>query len=93
MSAGPDDPVTVARTVGDLDAEWLAALLDTGPITSLAVVPIGTGQMSLTYRVSPEYQDPERAGPDSVVVKLAADDETSRSTGIARSRRGSCRRN
>lgn len=83
MSAGPDDPVTVARTVGDLDAEWLAALLDTGPITSLAVVPIGTGQMSLTYRVSPEYQDPERAGPDSVVVKLAADDETSRSTGIA----------
>jgi ecdysteroid kinase len=83
MSVGPDQPVTLARTVDDVDAEWLAAVLDTGPISSLTVAPIGTGQMSLTYRVGLGYADPERAGPESVVIKLAADDETSRSTGIA----------
>jgi thiamine kinase-like enzyme len=39
--------------------------------------------MSLTYRVSLSYQDLARSGPASVVIKLAAEDETSRSTGIS----------
>jgi thiamine kinase-like enzyme len=44
---------------------------------------VGTGQMSQTFRIDLQYQDPDSAGPRTVVVKLAAQDETSRSTGIA----------
>src|ERR1700693_3507831 len=74
--------LALARTIGDVDAPWLAAALGTGPVSSLAVEPVGTGQMSQTYRVRLEYEDQERAGPSSVIVKLASSDETSRSTGI-----------
>jgi hypothetical protein len=73
----------LVRTDEDISPRWLAEVLGTGPIGSMGLAPIGTGQMSLTYRATLEYQDPERAGPASVVIKLAADDETSRSTGVA----------
>jgi thiamine kinase-like enzyme len=75
--------LALARTIADVDARWLAAALGTGAISSVEVGPIGTGQMSLTYRVTLDYADGDRAGPASVVIKLAADDQTSRSTGIA----------
>lgn len=73
----------LVRTDDDVIAGWISDVLGTGPVASMGLAPIGTGQMSLTYRATLEYQNPERAGPASVVVKLAADDETSRSTGIA----------
>lgn len=71
------------RTEDEISTRWMAEVLGTGTIRSMGVAPIGTGQMSLTYRATLEYQDPDRGGPPSVIVKLAADDETSRSTGIA----------
>ncbi len=74
--------LALARTVGDVDAPWLAAALGTGPVRSVSVEAVGTGQMSQTYRVRLEYEDPEQAGPSSVIVKLASADQTSRSTGV-----------
>lgn len=71
------------RTKDEVSTRWMAQVLGTGPIGSMGLTPIGTGQMSLTYRATLEYQDPDRAGPASVVIKLAAEDESSRSTGIA----------
>jgi hypothetical protein len=73
----------LVRTDEEITARWITEALGTGPVADLGIAPIGTGQMSLTYRVTLDYQDPERAGPASVAIKLAADDETSRSTGIA----------
>jgi thiamine kinase-like enzyme len=77
MSAG------LARTIDEVNPSWLTAVLGQGEVSSARAERVGTGQMSQTFRVALEYQDPERAGPSTVVVKLAAQDETSRSTGIA----------
>jgi hypothetical protein len=72
----------VVRTADELTPDWLADVLGSGAIASLAIAPIGTGQMSLSYRVEPTYADGAAGGPASVVVKLAAEDPTSRATGI-----------
>jgi thiamine kinase-like enzyme len=79
----PTNSAALIRTDADVSPAWLAGALGTGPIADLELAPIGTGQMSLTYRATLTYADPEQAGPASVVIKLAAADETSRSTGIA----------
>ena len=66
------------RTPDQLTAEWLAAVLGR-PVTELSEVErIGTGQMSQTHRVRFVGDGTE----DSVVVKLASDDQTSRATGV-----------
>ena len=70
------------RTSAELDAEWLQEALGCGPIRSFAAQQIGTGQMSESHRISLRYEDPERAGPASAVLKLAACDPTSRATGV-----------
>jgi phosphotransferase family enzyme len=75
------DSSTVIRTPDELETEWLTRALGAGPVASFAVEPIGTGQMSQTYRISLAYED-ERAGPSSVVMKVAATDPTSRATGV-----------
>jgi hypothetical protein len=72
---------TVIRTPDELDTAWLASALS-APVASFAVEPIGTGQMSETFRISLGYDDAERAGPASVVMKVAAADPTSRATGL-----------
>jgi thiamine kinase-like enzyme len=75
------DSPAVIRTPDDLDAEWLGRVFG-GPVASFAVAPIGTGQMSETYRISLAYDHVEHAGPGSVVMKVAAADPTSRATGV-----------
>lgn len=80
---GETNSGTLIRTDQEASTRWIAEILGTGPVRSMGLAPIGTGQMSLTYRVSVDYGDREQAGPATVVMKLAADDETSRSTGIA----------
>ncbi len=72
----------VLRTADDLTAAWLADVLGTGPIAGLTTRPIGTGQMSENHRVTITYADGD-AWPSSVVLKVAASDETSRATGVA----------
>ncbi len=70
------------RTVDDLSAPWLEAVLGTGPIARFAVEQIGTGQMSRNHRVRITYADQADGGPASVVLKSASPDENSRSAGV-----------
>ena len=83
-----DTGSTVAvRGPSDLDDEWLTDVLteagvlpDDVGVDSHTTVPIGTGQMSESHRVGLGYP-PGPRGPASVVLKVAASDPTSRSTG------------
>ena len=72
----------VVERPADLTAEWLTAALGAGTVTAFDFERIGTGQMSECYRVALTYAD-GRAGPDSVVLKVAATDPVSRQTGLA----------
>ncbi len=81
--AGKPDTAALVRTDEEVSTSWMAEVLGTGPIRSLGLAPIGTGQMSLTFRANLDYAEQDPSGPASVIVKLAAADETSRSTGIA----------
>jgi hypothetical protein len=77
------DTEQVIERPGDLTAAWLAAAIGAGPIADFCVERIGTGQMSECYRVRLTYADGETAGPESVVLKVAATDPESRQTGLA----------
>src|SRR3954453_16836716 len=65
----------VVRGIGELSAEWLGEVLGRD-IQSFECERIGTGQMSVNYRVTLD------GGADTVVVKLAATDQSSRATGV-----------
>jgi hypothetical protein len=71
----------VIERPSDLTAEWLAAAIS-APVTGFTVDRIGTGQMSECYRIGLTY-DGATTGPESVVLKVAATDPTSRQTGVA----------
>lgn len=70
----------VIEKPGDVTSEWLTAVLG-AKVSHFAVERIGTGQMSECYRITPSYE--ADAGPQSVVLKVAAGDPTSRQTGLA----------
>jgi Phosphotransferase enzyme family len=72
----------VIERPSDLTAEWLATSVGAGAVTDFGYERIGTGQMSECYRVALTYTD-GAAGPDSVVLKVAATDPVSRQTGLA----------
>ncbi|MBJ7331982.1 MAG: phosphotransferase [Solirubrobacteraceae bacterium] len=67
----------------DVTADWLRGVLGCGPITSVQLAQIGTGQMSENHRVLVTYANPDEPAPSSFVLKVAASDETSRATGLA----------
>jgi hypothetical protein len=67
------------RTPEELTAEWLAAALDRPAVDLIRIERIGTGQMSQNHRVTFSEADGE---PETVVMKLASDDSTSRATGV-----------
>lgn len=69
------------RRPEDLSAGWLTRVLGR-EISSFSTEAIGTGQMSDSYRVALTYADSAADGPASVVLKVAASDPTSRSTGV-----------
>ncbi|AKK27751.1 phosphotransferase [Mycobacterium sp. EPa45] len=71
----------VIERPSDLTAEWLAAAIS-APVAGFTVDRIGTGQMSECYRIGLTYDD-GATGPESVVLKVAATDPTSRQTGLA----------
>jgi hypothetical protein len=80
-------PLSVVRTPSDLSADWLADVLAAAGggarIEAFSVESIGTGQMSQTYRVRLTWVgDAASSAPASVVLKLAAEDEMSRNTGV-----------
>lgn len=70
-----------------LTADWLSAalgeagVLDGARVADVDLSPIGTGQMCDSVRLSLRYDAPTSA-PDTVVAKLPAADETSRSTAV-----------
>jgi hypothetical protein len=67
------------RVPEEINGVWLGAVLGTGELELLGTERIGTGQMSQSHRVS--FRG--RSGAlDSVIVKLASDDPTSRATGV-----------
>ena len=71
-------PAAVIRTAEEIDASWLAGALARPGIEIVGAEPIGTGQMSQSHRVRFHAS----GGPEeSVVVKLASADPTSRGTG------------
>jgi len=80
--------IPIAVTPEALSADWLtAALRSAGHLHHQDVVevtrqPIGTGQMCDCYRLTLRY-DGEASAPTSLVAKLPAADETSRSTARA----------
>jgi thiamine kinase-like enzyme len=81
--------LNLVHRLEELSADWLGAVLrssgaasDAAAVTRFETTAIGTGQMSESYRVSLTWDDRAAAGPESVVVKLAATDQTSRSTGV-----------
>src|SRR3954471_9834121 len=67
----------VVRGPDDLTSEWLAGVVD-APVESFEVERIGTGQMSQNHRVRLSGD----GAPASVVIKVAAEDPTSRATGV-----------
>jgi hypothetical protein len=75
-------PVTSIERPDDLTADWLTAALGAGTVEAFSTERIGTGQMSECYRVALTYAD-GAAGPQSVVLKVAASDPVSRQTGLA----------
>src|ERR1700690_3750304 len=62
------------RTKDEIGQAWLSAVLKRPGLTIANVEEIGTGQMSQCYRVTLDDED-------TVVVKLASEDPTSRATG------------
>jgi hypothetical protein len=77
------------RRPADVSADWLTAVMrGSGAVPGDATVrgfeadAIGTGQMSQSHRLRLTWDERTTSGPASVVVKLAASDETSRSTGV-----------
>src|SRR5947199_4002314 len=78
---GPSS-LTPPRGVDQLDPAWLGGVLGCRPPAKVSCQQIGTGQMSESHRLALRYEDRERAGPASVVLKLAASNPTSRGTGV-----------
>lgn len=66
----------------DLTEDWLTEVVGLDAVTGFTYERIGTGQMSECYRVALTYAAGS-TGPASVVLKVAADDPTSRQTGHA----------
>ena len=67
------------RRPEEIDGAWLSAVLDRPGLELIGTERIGTGQMSQSHRVRIRSVDGE---PQSVVIKLASDDPTSRATGV-----------
>ena len=79
-------PSTIAETADQLTPEWLTAalrssgVLASGEVTAVDAKPLGTGQMCDSARLTLTYSGGE--GPETMVAKLPASDETSRTTAI-----------
>ncbi|MGW5381294.1 phosphotransferase [Nocardia sp. NPDC003963] len=66
----------------ELTTAWLTTALGCGKVAAFRYDRIGTGQVSDCYRIDLEYAGAV-VGPQSVVLKVAAQDPTSRETGAA----------
>lgn len=69
---------SLIRVPGDITADWLGTVLDRSGLSIVSVLPIGDGHMARCYRVTFDSD----IGVDTVVVKFAASDPTTRSVGV-----------
>ena len=80
-------PVPIADHPDQITPDWLGAVfahagIDAQP-TAVAASPVGTGQMADNYRLSLSYASKSADAPDSVVVKVPSQNETSRASGAS----------
>lgn len=73
---------SLIRTPVEITADWLGEVLGRPGLELTAIERIGTGQMSQSHRVSFRPVDGAESPRESVVIKLASDDPTSRATGV-----------
>ncbi|BBX47217.1 phosphotransferase [Mycobacterium cookii] len=78
MVARTHDATLLIRDPSQISDGWLGEVLAVDDPTILSVERIGTGQMSQSHRVRFRAS----AGSGSVIVKLASDNASSRSTGV-----------
>src|ERR1700736_2284760 len=78
MAVSTHDRSLLIRRPDQISGDWLGEVLGVNDLVVVSVNPIGTGQMSQNHRV--RFDTP--SGPNSVVIKLASEDEGSRSTGV-----------
>ena len=71
-------PDALIHTPDQIGAEWLGSVLGRPGVELRSCERIGTGQMSQNFRVA----FAAGGGEETVVVKLASDDATSRGTGV-----------
>ncbi|WP_459158078.1 phosphotransferase [Salinifilum ghardaiensis] len=74
-----DGRAGLIRTPEEITAEWLGAVLRRPDLSLVSARPIGTGQMGRCYRATLRTGS---GGAESVVVKFASADESSRSLGV-----------
>lgn len=68
-------------SIEDVTADWLSSILNT-KILSFTSNRIGTGQIGEVHRLELKY-DAIPSGPPSIVITIAASDESSRETGFS----------
>ena len=65
------------------DLDWLAARLDqpVGTLHDMDFVPVGTGQVGDSYRLSLKWSTAVPGAPATIIAKCPAQDPVSRETG------------
>ncbi len=71
--------MALIRTPDEITAEWLGDALGESSVELGSIERIGTGQMSQSHRITFTANGGE---PQTIIVKLASDDDTSRATGV-----------
>ena len=78
--------IDLPHTLADVTATWLASALShhgqAVEVADLTLEQIGTGQAGSTYRARPSYRDPTPELPETLVIKLPAE-EVSLRAGLA----------
>ncbi|HEY9315740.1 phosphotransferase family protein [Williamsia sp.] len=74
--------LSIPRRPADVTSGWLSSVLsatgDSIDVTEVDVSPIGTGQTGATYRIRATYAEPASQLPATFVLKLPAQDDSTR---------------
>jgi hypothetical protein len=72
-------------TLDDITADWLGKLLQSHgyqvDVAGVSAIPIGTGQVGATYRLTLDYDYAAADAPKTLIAKLPSVDPLSRATG------------
>lgn len=75
----------VVPTLADLTADWIGDLLIANghdvDVSGVTALPIGTGQVGATYRLTMDYDHASPGAPATLIAKLPSIDDLSRATG------------